>query len=78
MDRITKFLRKLDLKRQAHVQSVADLIVRDELAGLDIKPIKGRKGWYRCRIGKIRLLFLHTDTGQNILMDVDFRGNIYK
>ncbi len=78
MDRITKILRKLPAKLQKRVADAADAIAANRIGGLDIKPLKGRKGWYRCRIGDIRLIFVRTADGQNILNDVRYRDQAYR
>jgi mRNA-degrading endonuclease RelE of RelBE toxin-antitoxin system len=78
MDRFQKFLRKLDAKRRAKVRPILPALVRGVWEGLDIKPMKGRKGWYRCRIGDIRIIFVRGAAGENILVDIDFRGNVYQ
>jgi len=78
MDRITKILRKLPAKLRERVSEAADAITANQLQGLDIKPLKGKKGWYRCRIGDIRLIFVRTADGQNILHDVRYRDQAYR
>lgn len=78
MDRIEKFFRKLDPKTYAKVRAIQLAIESNNLTGLDIKPYKGRKGWYRCRSGDMRLIFARTRTGENAIVAIDFRGNIYK
>ena len=43
----------------------------------DIKPLSGRKGEYRLRVGKYRILFFIRN--ENIfVVKVDTRGDIYK
>ena len=78
MDHIEKFFRKLDPKRYAQVRAAQLAIEHNDLIGLDIKPMKNKKGWYRCRVRDVRLVFVRTGTGENILVDADFRGRIYK
>ena len=78
MDRLTKLLRKLPVKLSKRVAEAADAIVTNKLEGLDIKPLKGKRGWYRCRIGDIRLIFVRTESGQNILHDVRYRDQAYR
>lgn len=78
MDRIEKFLRKLDPERFAKVRAVQLAIERNDIKGLDVKPYRGQKGMFRCRTGDIRILFVRTGTGENVIVDIDFRGNIYK
>jgi len=46
---------------------------------LDIIKIIGEDDTYRVRIGKIRVLFVISQKGEElIIVDIDFRGNIYK
>ena len=78
MDRLQKFLRKVDGKQKSRVVQVLDSIHRNELQGLDIKPLKGHPKQYRCRVGDIRIIFIKNSLSQNIVIDMDFRGNIYK
>lgn len=78
MDRIEKFFRKLDTKLFLRVRSAASAITRNELNGLDIKPLRGGKNWFRCRVGNVRLIFTRTGAGVNILIDAEFRGRAYR
>jgi len=48
-----------------------------KIPGGDIKPLSGRKGEYRLRVGKYRILFFIKN--ENIyVVKVDTRGDIYK
>lgn len=78
MDEIAKFLRKLDKKMCERLIAVMTAIGDGKLTGLDIKPLQGRKGWYRCRLGDIRIIFVKNANGNHLIIDVDFRGSIYK
>lgn len=77
MDNIRKFLAKLDPKRAKHVIAALRLIEANNFSQLDIKPLKGMKNMYRCRIGDIRILFTKHG-GTAIVFDIGFRGNIYE
>lgn len=77
-DRITKFLNKLDAPQRAKLRAIITAIAANKLAGFDVKPLAGRKGWFRCRSGKIRIIFVRTSAGKHIIYSVDFRGNVYK
>ena len=44
---------------------------------LDIKKMDGSKNYYRCRIGKIRIIFFE-ENGQYYIDKVWYRGDIYK
>lgn len=43
----------------------------------DIKPISGRKGEYRLRVGKYRIIFF-IENEDLYIVKVDTRGDIYK
>ena len=43
----------------------------------DIKPLSGRKGEYRLRVGKYRILFLVESENLSVVK-IDTRGDIYK
>ncbi len=77
MDKIEKFLRKIDRAKRVRLLTVMALIQDDILNGLDIVSLKGLKNTFRCRIGDIRILFVRVD-GKNVVQDMDFRGRIYK
>lgn len=43
----------------------------------DIKPLVGRPGLYRLRVGDYRVVFQSVDSGIDIL-DIGSRGDVYK
>ncbi len=77
MHKVEKFLRTLDPKRRRRTVAVLRSIQANNLEYLDIRPLEGLKGHFRCRMGNIRFLFIRGDNA-NIVYDADFRGNIYK
>lgn len=77
MDRLQKFLNKVDAVLRARVLAIIKRIEMNDLAGLDIKPLKGANGGFRCRVGDVRICFVRRG-GQSIVLDIDFRGNVYK
>ena len=77
MDKVQKFLRTLDPKRWHKAVAVLRAIQGNNLNSLDIRPLEGQKGHFRCRMGNIRFLFVRIN-GQNVVYDADFRGNMYK
>lgn len=46
-------------------------------ANLNIKCLSQKHGLYRCRIGKVRVLYQTRDEG-NYILDMGFRGDVYK
>lgn len=78
MDKVEKFLRKLSPPLHAKIFNVLERIAAGRLADLDIQPCHGKPHCYRCRVGRIRILFVQTTQGTCIVFDAEFRGNIYK
>ena len=78
MDHFEKFLGRLNKKLREKLQTVASAIITNQLESLDIKPLQGEKDTFRCRMGKIRILFKKMGPDRNVIIDADFRGNIYK
>jgi mRNA-degrading endonuclease RelE of RelBE toxin-antitoxin system len=72
-----KFLRKLPRKLRDKLILTIDLILINKLEGLDIKKLVGLDSCYRCRVGKIRIVFIVTSSGNKIL-EITFRGGSYK
>ena len=74
MNKLDKFLFKLDKKTREVAQRAVFLIVSGDLSTLDIKKLKGSKNRYRVRIGKVRIVFDDTENG-NKLQDISFRND---
>jgi len=78
MDHIKKFYRKLVHKKRMQVETVMEAITSNNLKGLDISTIKGKKGWFRCRVGNIRIIFIRIQPGVHIIHEVQFRDKAYR
>lgn len=57
MNIIEKFLRKLRKKEQEAVLLIMMQLKKDFRSVPNLKPLVGKKGWYRIRIGNYRLIF---------------------
>jgi len=77
MDKINKFLWKLNKKERTVMLRIFEDILRLNLDNYDIKPLKGLNGAYRLRKGNIRIVFVKNE-GQGIIVDIDYRKDIYK
>lgn len=77
MDRIEKFLKQLGEKDRLIMLAVLADIRRLELDRYDVKALKGYKGVYRLRKGKIRFVFAETQSG-GVLIDINYRSKIYR
>jgi len=74
-----KFLKKIDSVKREKIKLKLKLLVDFPDRNLDIIKIIGEDDTYRVRIGKIRVLFVISQKGEElIIVDIDFRGNIYK
>lgn len=72
-----KFLQRLPKSLRLRLIDVIAQIALNDLKNLDIKPLKGKGAdFYRCRVGKIRIIFIR-DQQENIIYDVGFRGDVY-
>ncbi|OGJ49218.1 hypothetical protein A2335_05065 [Candidatus Peregrinibacteria bacterium RIFOXYB2_FULL_32_7] len=77
MENYLKFLQKLPINLRLKVINYLEKIVKNDLKNLDIKALKGTNIFYRCRVGKIRIIFEKKEE-VNIIYDIGFRGDIYK
>jgi mRNA-degrading endonuclease RelE of RelBE toxin-antitoxin system len=72
MNKIDKFLIKIDKKTRLVIEEIILLIANNNLSMLDIKKLKGKGNIYRVRVGKIRVIFEHTKT-VNIIKSISYR-----
>jgi mRNA-degrading endonuclease RelE of RelBE toxin-antitoxin system len=78
MNKLDKFLYKLDKKTRAIIGRAVVLIVSGDFLTFDVKKLKGSSNIYRVRIGKIRIIFEQTKNG-NKIRDITYRDdNTYK
>ncbi len=57
-DKAKKFLAKLSTKELARVRAILSKIANDDRAGLDVKSLKGRPGYIRIRVDRVRIICL--------------------
>ncbi|MGF1566773.1 MAG: type II toxin-antitoxin system RelE/ParE family toxin [Nodosilinea sp.] len=86
--RAVKYLKKLDDKTAERVrEKILQLLSRLEVEGvipfneLDIKKLKGQwDGYFRLRVGQIRIIFTLIGEELEILLiyDINVRGSIYE
>jgi len=72
-----KLLKKLPKNLRLKLIDVIDKLASNELENLDINPLSDHYQVYRCRVGKIRVIFRKMGD-RNFIMDMGFRGDIYK
>lgn len=77
MDKIQKFLLSLNKAERGVLLKILANIRLWKISGYDIKPLKGYKGFFRLRKGKIRIVF--TKRGEvGIIINIGYRKDIYK
>jgi mRNA-degrading endonuclease RelE of RelBE toxin-antitoxin system len=77
MDNIDKFLSKLSTKELDIVLYIMQKISKWDFVWLDCKKLKWEQNLYRIRKWKIRIIF-RKDLEKWIIVNIDYRGNIYK
>ncbi|MDO8649263.1 MAG: hypothetical protein Q7R81_05785 [Candidatus Peregrinibacteria bacterium] len=77
MDKVQKFLSRLDAKLRKRLERALQQLIAGEWNSLDVKYLTGKKGLLRCRVGQVRIIFARTTTGI-IVTDIGFRGGMYK
>lgn len=77
MDKIQKFLRLLSVKDRAVLSKILADIRTLTLKNYDIKPLKGYKGVFRLRKGKIRAVFVKIQN-KGMLINMAYRKDVYK
>jgi mRNA interferase RelE/StbE len=82
-----KFLNKLPSKNQEQIREKILYLLNDlenqqliPFQQLDIKKLKGNwQGFFRMRVGKIRVIFtIQDDFNELLVYEIDFRGDVYK
>lgn len=77
MDKIQKFILKLNKKQQVIFLKIFMAIQKLDLAGYDVKPLTGFKCTYRLRKGKIRVVFAKIND-KGVILNVSYRKDAYE
>lgn len=77
MDNNEKFLRKLDSRQRLLLLKILADIKMLDLKAYSIKPLKGFKGLFRLKKGKIRVIF-RKEGGQGVVFHINYRKDAYK
>ena len=77
MDKIRKFLLSLSKNERAVLLQISADIRQWKIENHDVKSLKGHKGFFRIRKGKMRIVF--TKNGDiGIVINIGYRKDIYK
>ncbi|MDD5731461.1 MAG: hypothetical protein PHU42_00980 [Patescibacteria group bacterium] len=77
MDRIEKFLRKIDKKNALKLGKILEDIRALNIDGYDLTKMEPQNTLYRIRSGKIRVVF-RKENGIGVPIYIEFRGRVYK
>lgn len=72
-----KKLLTLDLDLRRNIEEKLGLLFLWKTSELDIKPLKWKINYYRCRIWKIRIVYKYVSWKIEVL-DIWFRWDVYK
>ena len=78
MNKIEKFLRKLDKKNSGLVEVILLKVENRQFKGLDNKKLKGFENIFRIRKGKIRIIYQKIGTEIEVLVVDKKKDDTYK
>ena len=71
-----KYFERMSESDKGHVRSALKRLEKEPPEG-DIKPMTGKAGYFRLRVGKYRALY-RIEAGAVLVMNIDPRGQAYK
>ncbi|MCX6810093.1 MAG: hypothetical protein NTZ65_05135 [Candidatus Berkelbacteria bacterium] len=74
MDKIEKFLQRLSKKERERVKEIFRLILKNKIAGLDIKKLKDRNDLFRVRSGNLRIIFRRDTKNKIFILTISCRN----
>ena len=63
--------------RKGDLLTAIDKIIKNDFSGLDIVYMENQKWYYRCRVGKLRIIFFEKN-GSFYIDKVGYRWDVYK
>lgn len=73
-DRILKLLRRMPPKQRGELARLIEMVLRGNVASLDLKKLVGMQDVYRVRKGNIRIIYRLLD-GEVVIIAVERRSN---
>jgi len=70
MNKIKKALRKLHKKKRQALRLIFKQLSQDYRSVPGVKAIRGKKGWFRVRVGRYRIIFELRANGNLVLHDL--------
>ncbi len=75
MNKLDKFLCKLDKKTRLVIEKIVTLIILGNFSVLDIKKLRGSQNMYRVRVGRIRIVFEQIKNGSIFIKNISYRDD---
>jgi mRNA-degrading endonuclease RelE of RelBE toxin-antitoxin system len=78
---VKKYIKRLQKSSKGFQElfiAVIDKIEEWDLDSLDIVKLSWKKGMYRCRVWKFRIIFSEGDNWHYMIEDIWSRGDVYK
>jgi len=69
MNKLQKFLSKLNPEERIVANELIDKIISNNTVGLNVKKLKGSDNLYRIRKGDLRLIYLKNENGIISILD---------
>lgn len=77
MDKIEKFILRLNKQERLLIIQILDDLRTLKTAQYDVKALKGYKGVFRLRKGKIRIIFMQQKS-IGIILNIAYRKDAYR
>ncbi len=74
MNRIEKFLAALDRERRNQVEAIILRITAKDIAGMDVKKLRGREQEFRVRVGSMRIQYVQVGD-ENRILSIEWRNS---
>lgn len=75
MNKIEKFLNKLNQKELNIIKGVLEKIKKGETANLDIKKLKDEDNRFHVRKGEIRIIYRINEKGETALLNIERKND---
>ena len=75
MDQPSKFLHTLSEKERGRIERVWARVLRGDIAGLQVRKLKGFNTLFRIKIGRIRIIFVRDGGTPPIIIRIAHRAD---
>ena len=75
MNKVDKFIRKCRPNERYSLLEDLERIRHNDLAGFDIKKLKGYDNYFRIRKGRVRIIFSLDINGLPVIKEIEYRND---